>query len=178
MISNLIHRLNASFTLKDLGHLSCFLGIQMQNLGSGILLNQSKYVDDLLFKLQLHNMKSAPSPCVVGKQLSIFDGSPMHNLSLYRSTVGALQYLTQTRSDIAYIVNHLSQFLRAPTNTHWHAVRRVLWYLISTKHYGIHIQLSFDFNIVAYSYADWASNIDDRKSIAAFCVFMGNNLVS
>ena len=154
MISNLIHRLNASFTLKDLGHLSCFLGIQMQNLGSGILLNQSKYVDDLLFKLELHNLKPVPFPCAVGKQLSTSNGSSMHNLSLYRSTVGALLYLTHACPNIAYIVNHLSQFLCAPTDTHWQEIKRVLQYLNGTKHYGIHIQPSSNFNIVAYSDAD------------------------
>lgn len=40
----------------------------------GILINQSKYVDDLLFKLDLHSLKHAPSLCVVEKQLSIFYG--------------------------------------------------------------------------------------------------------
>lgn len=32
--------------------------------------------------------------------------------------------------------------------------------------------------MVAYSDADWASNVDDRRSVAAYCVFIGNNLVS
>ena len=94
MISNLIHRLDASFALKDLGNLSYFLGIQLYSLGSGIILNQSKYVDDLLFKLELNNVKPALSPCVVGKQLSISDGSRMPNPSLYRSTVGALSNIS------------------------------------------------------------------------------------
>lgn len=90
MIFNLICRLDASFALKDFRHLSYFLGIQLHNMDSGILINQSKYVDDLLFKLDLHSLKHAPSLCVVEKQLSIFYGYLIHNPSSYRSTVGAL----------------------------------------------------------------------------------------
>ena len=32
--------------------------------------------------------------------------------------------------------------------------------------------------LTGYSDADWACDIDDRKSIGAYCIFLGNNLVS
>lgn len=177
-ISLLIRKLDLTFALKDLGKLSYFLGIRLHYLNSGILLNQSKYVDDLLFKLEMSNLKLAPSPCVVGKHLSLNCGNPLPDPRLYRSTVGALQYLTHTRPDIAYIVNHLSQFPSAPTDQHWQAVKRVLRYVSGTKHLGILLQPSPDLDVVAYSDADWLSNVDDRRSVAAYCVFIGNNLVS
>ncbi|KAA0026101.1 putative mitochondrial protein [Cucumis melo var. makuwa] len=144
LISTLIKSLDKQFALKDLGRLTYFLGFQVNYLKSGFILNQEKYISDLLHKLQLSDLKPAPSPSVVGKNLSAFGGTPLEDPFVYRSTIGALQNLTNTRPDIAYIVN----------------------------------QLSDDLVISAYFDVDWASNIDDRKSIAAYCVFIGNNLVS
>lgn len=43
---------------------------------------------------------------------------------------------------------------------------------------GILISPSDDQNITAFSDADWASNRDDRRSIASYCIFLGNTLVS
>lgn len=126
----------------------------------------------------MSNTNAALTPSVQGKHLSITDGQHMMNLLLYWSTVGALQHLTHARPNITYIVNHLSQFLCAPTDIHWQAVKHVLRYVQGTKHYGILLQPSSDLRIIAYSDADWAANVDDHRSVAAYCVFVGNNLVS
>ncbi|XP_022144023.1 uncharacterized protein LOC111013815 [Momordica charantia] len=178
LIDSLVATLDKTFALKDLGLLSYFLGIQVTHLPSEVLLTQEKYIDDVLRSLDMEGLKPAPSPTVLGKYLSISDGEPMSDPFLYRSTIGALQYLTNTRPDIAYIVNHLSQFLKQPTDIHWQAVKRVLRYLSGTKDMGLHIQPNDTVSLTAYSDVDWTSNIDDRKSIAAYCVFFGNTLVT
>lgn len=67
-------------------------------------MNQGKYVEDLLHKLQLTNLKPAPSPSVLGKHLSITDGTSLHDLFIYRRTLGALQYLINNRPDISYMI--------------------------------------------------------------------------
>ncbi|KAA0057477.1 Copia protein [Cucumis melo var. makuwa] len=177
-IGRLITMLDAKFALKDLGPLHYFLRFQIHYLESSFIMNQEKYIDDLLHKLQLTDLKPASSPSVLGKRLSISDGIPLKDPFMYQSTIVALQYLTNTRSNISYIVNHLSQFLQKPTDLHWQAVKRVLRYISGTKHYGILFQSNTDLSITAFSDADWASNINDRKSVAAYCVFVGNNLDS
>lgn len=68
--------------------------------------------------------------------------------------------------------------MKAPTDAHWQAIKRVLRYISGTRNFGIFIQQGDDLNITAYSDADWASNLDDRKSVAAYCAFIGNNVVS
>lgn len=73
------------------------------------------YIDDILYKLHLTHLKSAPSPCVVASKLSLTDVTSLMDSFLYRSMIGTLQYLTTTRPDIAYVVNHLSQFLKSST---------------------------------------------------------------
>ena len=94
---------------------------------------------------------------VVSQHLTA-NGSPFSDPTLYRSLVGALQYLTITRLDIAYIVNSVSQFLHAPTAGHFPAVKRILRYVKGTLHFGLNFRPStVPSTLVAYSDADWAN---------------------
>uniref|UniRef100_A0A2N9EZA0 Apple domain-containing protein n=1 Tax=Fagus sylvatica TaxID=28930 RepID=A0A2N9EZA0_FAGSY len=99
-------------------------------------------------------------------------------LDLFRSTVGALQYLSLTRPDIAFTVNKLSQFMHKPTLLHWQSVKRLLRYLKHTITYGLQIFKSSCLDLQAFSDVDWAGNKDDRRSTGSFCVFLGKNLIS
>lgn len=101
---------------------------------------------------------------------SISPSLPEHNWNLTVPNIHKVEY--------SYIVNHLSQFLQTPIDIHWQAVKRVIQYISGTKHLSIYIQPSLNLNVVAYSDADWASNVDDRRSITTYCVFVRNNLVS
>ncbi|KAM6555018.1 hypothetical protein CsatB_015780 [Cannabis sativa] len=114
----------------------------------------------------------------VGKALSIQDGTLMKNPTDYRSLIGALQYLTHTRPDISFSVNKLSQFLKAPTDVHWSAAKRILRYLKGTQDHGLHIKYSDRLTLTGYSDADWACCPDDRRSVAGYCVYFGDSLVS
>lgn len=58
----------------------------------------------------------------------------------YLSIVGALQYVTLTRPEIAYTVNKLCQFLSSPLETHWRAVKRILRYLSGTITHDLLLQ--------------------------------------
>lgn len=58
----------------------------------------------------------------------------------YRSLVGALQYVTLTKPEIAYSVNKLCQFLSNPLETHWCATKRALQYLCGTITHGLLLQ--------------------------------------
>lgn len=51
-------------------------------------------------------------------------------------------------------------------------------YLKGTVNYCLHIKQSTDLDITGFSDADWATSIDDRKSMAGQCVFLGETLVS
>lgn len=156
LADKIVHLLDTTFALKDLGQLNYFLGLQVHYLPSGILLNQKKYIADLLHKLNWSGLNPALSPSIMGKKLTLTDGVPLPDPFTYRSTIGALQYLTHTRPDISYIVNHLSQFLKAPTDVHWLAVKRVLCYLVGTSRHGLLIQQSSGLDITTFSDADCA----------------------
>ena len=88
-----------------------------------------------------------------------------------------MQYCTLTRPDIAFAVNKVCQFMHSPTKDHLQAVKRILRYLKCTIHHGLLLQRSSSFALHAFSNADWASNIDDRRSHSGYCIFMGPSLI-
>ncbi|CAJ2642451.1 unnamed protein product [Trifolium pratense] len=182
LVKDLIHKLNIKFALKQLGEVDYFLGIEVHHKPSGgLLLHQSKYVKDLLVKTNMENCKPIGSPMVSSYKLSKFGTDVMTNPTLYRSTVGTLQYATLTRPDISYSVNKVCQFMAHPLESHWKAVKRILRYLKGTLNYGLLLQPSPSsppFSLRAYSDADWATDQDDRRSTSGSCIYFGSNLVS
>jgi histone deacetylase 1/2 len=182
LIQDVISKLNVSFALKQLGEVDYFLGIEVHHMPSGaLLLNQAKYIRDLLCKAKMENSKPIGSPMMSSCKLSKLGSDVMTDPTLYRSTVGALQYATLTRPDIAFSVNKVCQFMSRPLETHWKAVKRILRYLKGTLHHGLLIHPSVTgppFSLRAYSDADWASDHDDRRSTSGSCIYFGPNLVS
>jgi histone deacetylase 1/2 len=116
--SSLITKLDSVFVLSDLGRLSYFLGIEVSYNEGSMHLSQTKHTFDLLHRITMFNTKSTKTPGIVGQNLSRFDGDPMKEVTQYRSIVGALQYLTITRPDIAFVVNKACQFMQQPTIAH------------------------------------------------------------
>ncbi|KAJ3676869.1 hypothetical protein LUZ60_002593 [Juncus effusus] len=177
-VEQLIINLNAQFSLKDLGSLHYFLGIEAQQVPDGVLLSQPQYILNLLKKTKMDGAKPCSSPIVAGEQLSKLSGTPMEDPKLYRSTVGALQYATITRPEIAFAVNKVSQFMHSPTDTHWGAVKRILRYLKGIITHGLLLRSSPSLRLQAFSDADWAGCPDYRRSTTGYCIFLGPNLVS
>ncbi|KAI9086917.1 hypothetical protein K1719_031078 [Acacia pycnantha] len=118
-----------------------------------------------------------PTPMVIGRQFSAQDGTPLKDPSLYRKAIGSLQYLTNSRPDIAFSVNKLSQFLSNPSDVHFQGVKRILRYLKGTCHYGLHIKPVRSLRLMAFTDVDWATDLDDRKSMGGHCVYLGGTLV-
>jgi len=87
--------------------------------------------------------------------------------------MGALQYLTFTIPDICFVVNKICQFMHAPTDSHWAAVKRILRYLKGTTSHDLHITRSPSFTLHGFTNTDLAGRIDDRKSMGGYLVFFG-----
>lgn len=157
-----------------------FLGIEVNKEDKGIILSQGKYARDILARVGMTNCKPSPTPLSASEKLSKYEGELLssEDSTRYRSIVGALQYLTLTRPDIAYSVNKVCQFLHSPTTLHWSAVKRILRYLQYTIDIGLKIHSSSSRLVSAFSDADWAGRIDDRRLTGGFVVYFGDNLIS
>ncbi|RWR76373.1 putative polyprotein [Cinnamomum micranthum f. kanehirae] len=177
-LHSLIQQLASAFAMKDLGPLHYFLGLEVCRSNGSLFLSQTKYAIDLLHKYKLDGAKPYSSPVAHGSKLSVLDGDPLPDASEYRSAVGALQYLTWTRPDIAFAVNQVCRFMHNPTTNHWTAVKRILRYIKGTINHGLSFTKSSRLTLTCFFDADWAGNPDDRRSISGQCVFLGNNLIS
>uniref|UniRef100_A0ACD5V017 Uncharacterized protein n=1 Tax=Avena sativa TaxID=4498 RepID=A0ACD5V017_AVESA len=178
-ISALLRTLSTDFALKDLGDLHYFLGLEVHKHSTGILLNQEKYVNDIIQRVGMKHCSPCPTPLAVNDKLSLTKGTllGLEDSTQYRSIVGDLQYLTLTRPDICFSVNKVCQYLHTPTTAHWTAIKRILRYINGTKQVGITFQPSSSTLLCAYSNADWAGDLDDRRSTGGFAIFFGPNLI-
>lgn len=176
----LLKDLQAEFALKDLGDLHYFLGIEVKRTPNGLHMSQERYAQDVLSRSGMDKAKSVDTPLSTSEKLSLADGNLLgpDDATNYRSVVGALQYLTLTRPDICFAVNKVCQFLHAPTTSHWSAVKRIVRYIRGTIDTGLQIRKSPSMMISAFSDADWAGCVDDRRSTGGFAVFIGSNLIS
>mgnify|MGYP001791907865 FL=1 len=177
-LSTFITSLATRFSIKDLGSLSYFLGIEVTPNKKGFLLSQSKYIHDLLDKFKMLDSKPSSTPMLVDPPLLQNTGTPPCDLTKYRSAVGSLQYLSFTRPDISYSVNKLAQFMQAPQEAHLTALKRLLRYLHGTMHLGLQIIRDSTRALHSFSDADWGGDKDNYFSTSGYLVYMGRNLLS
>ncbi|CAL1398618.1 unnamed protein product [Linum trigynum] len=172
-------QLAAQFSLKHLGYVNYFLGIEIIPTTHGYLLSQHKYVVDLLTRFQMHDAKSSSTPLASTARLSVSNGSKPADATLYHQAIGALQYLVTTRPDVAFLVNRLSQFMHAPTTVHWQHVNRLLRYVAGTHTLSLRISRHCSpLQLRVFSDSDWAGDPDDRTSTSDFLVYLGDTLIS
>nr|XP_020193427.1 uncharacterized mitochondrial protein AtMg00810-like [Aegilops tauschii subsp. strangulata] len=180
--SELLQRLMAclrdEFALKDLGPLHYFLGIEVVRRADGFFLHQQKYAHELLERAGMLNYKPSAIPVETKAKVSALEGSPASDATFYRSIVGALQYLTLTRSDLQYVVQQVCLQMHSPRDSHWGLVKRILHYIRGTMSLGLTLTASASTDLVAYSDADWAGCPDTRRSTSGYCVYLGPSLIS
>jgi hypothetical protein len=76
-------------------------------------------------------------------------------------------YLTNTRPDVCFFFNTLSQYMEQPMQVHLVATKHVMRYV--TDH---------DFGLYGYSDSDWAESIPNQKSTSTYCFSLGPSMVS
>ena len=177
-ITSLKDHLHQLFSIKDLGRLHYFLGYEVDYVDSGIILSQRKFAKDLLSGSGLDVSKKAVSPLPLHLKLSKTEGDVLQNPEHYRSLVGKLNYLTNTRPDLSYTVQALSQFMNAPRSSHLVALHHTLRYLASTSNQGILLRATHTLKLQAFSDADWASCPDSRRSITGYVLLLGQSPVT
>lgn len=89
--------------MADLGDLNYFLGISVQCNTKGMFLSQKKYTLDILDRAQMQSCNPCHTLADTHAKLDS-SGTPVADPMLFRSNVGALQYLTFTRPNIAFAV--------------------------------------------------------------------------
>lgn len=161
-----------------MGEAKYFLGVEIARGEEGTVLCQCKYVLDIISNAGLLGCKSALTPLPPGVILPQTAEDILPDPEPYRRLIGQLLYLNFTRPDLSHATQQLSQFVAAPTPTHWKAALHVLRYLKGCPSLGLFLPTHNTLNLVAYSDADWGACPDTRRSLTGFYIMLGAALIS
>jgi len=178
LLHRVIAALKKEFAMKDLGPLHHFLGVAVQRHRDSVLLSQRQYTLDILARHGMSDCKPCSTPVDTCAKVPADAGPSVADPTAYRSLVGALQYLTFTRPDIAYAVQQVCLHMHDPRETHLVAAKRILRYLQGTLSHGLVIPRTAPTQLRVYTDADWAGCPDTRRSTSGYAVFLGGSLVS
>jgi hypothetical protein len=170
--------MQTEFEMSMIGELSYFLGLQVKQSFAGIFISQEKYLKEMLKKFQMEYSSPVSTPMVVGCKLNKNDVSLDVDQRTYRSMIASLLYITISHPDIMQVVGMVGCYQSAPKHSHFVAVKRIFKYLKGTMTYGLWYPRNQNFQLTAYSDADWANYVDERKSTSGGAFFLGDSLVA
>jgi hypothetical protein len=87
-------------------------------------------------------------------------------------------YLMNTRPNICFSVNTLSQFLVEPRHVHLVCPKHVMRYLKVTLDCGLSYDGDHDFTLSGYTDSDWDGSVYDRKSTSGCYFSLGSTMIS
>ena len=164
--------LSERFQMHDLGEMTSFLGVKVvQNRANGTTwIGQPSFCENLLNNFSMSECKSAPSPAAADTKLvKADDSSEMTDQAQYQSAVGSLLFLsTRSRPDLSFAVANAARFCSNPTKEHWMSVKRIFRYIKGTINYGLLYKKDGNCDLVGYADADWAGDVNDRKSTSGY----------
>ena len=184
LVLDVVAQINKIFEITDLGVASEYLGAKIERLSCGsIIIHQATYANSLVKKFLVRSSDSQmfgtlPLPIkFVFRELGSRDAKEHDECTpcdqkLYMQIVGSLLFLANfTRPDIAFAVNQLCRYTRAPSKMHWKASQYILRYINSTSDYGIVYSPSTSTvlpDLVGYCDASHNSCPDTFKSCTGF----------
>ena len=170
------------FEVKDMGELHYFLGVKIvrDSQAGTIWLGQPSYSENIVQDFNMENVNVCRTPTNPSLKLTKADETSTYaDTEKYQSAVGKLLFLsTRTRPDIAFAVSTVAKFTSNPTEQHWKAVKHIIRYIAGTINYGLMFTRSETTDCTGFSDADWAGDVDDRKSTSGYIFSVGGAPVS
>ena len=99
------------FGIKDLGRLHYFLGLEVSYISEGIILSYKKFTTEMLKDSGLLDLKPVSTPLPLNYKLNPEEGDLLSDPTYYRAMVDRLNFLTNTRLDLSFTAQTLSQFI-------------------------------------------------------------------
>lgn len=181
-VSNIVKfkaEMSREFDMSDLGRLSYYLGIEVEQGKDYIELKQTAYAKKLLEKARMFDCNPVRFPMEPKLQLHKDERGKPVNATEYKSIVGSLRYLVHTRPDIAYSVGVVSRFMERPTAIHQAAIKRILRYIKGTINYGLtYSKGRGNYLLQGFSDSDLAGDVVDRKSTGGMVFYLDESLIT
>nr|GEW54118.1 hypothetical protein [Tanacetum cinerariifolium] len=94
--------MKSRFEMSMMGEMTFFLGLEDNQSPSGIFINQSNYVNEILKKYRLNTCDIIGTPMDIKDKLDLDQIGTLVDATKYHSMIGALMYLTSSRPDIVH----------------------------------------------------------------------------
>ena len=178
-IEQMKRSLSDTFKMKDLGQLQYCLGVNFNWSTNGVSLCQKQYLSRILEKYGMSEANTVSTQMDPNVKL-VKDDKCSKKLDpiQYQSMVGSLLHAARaTRPDITHAVGIVSKFNSEPTVAHLTAVKRIYRYLKGTLDLALHYEATGK-QLLGYSDADWANDLDNRHSTTGNVFIMSGGAVS
>nr|GEX98128.1 retrovirus-related Pol polyprotein from transposon TNT 1-94 [Tanacetum cinerariifolium] len=148
--------MKSRFEMSMMGEMTFFLGLQVNQSPCGIIINQSKYMLEILKKYGMKYSDPVGTPMEIKDKLDIYQNKTPVDATKYRSMIGALMYLTSSKPDIVHATCLCAWYQAKPTEKHLKEVKRIFRYLRGTINMGLWYSKDSGFELTGFSDADYA----------------------
>ena len=185
-MAKLKEQLGTFFSLVDLGELKWLLGISItwDHCACTISLCQGTYIESITKWLDLLDTHPVTTPLdphvILSKDLgpTSEEEKLQMNKIPYLTAIGSIMYAaTATRPNVAFAVQHLSQFNNNSGNAHWMAAQCTIRYPYATRHWTL-VLGSLEITLTGWVDSDWGACKDTRRSISGYAFSLGSGLIS
>ncbi|KAD4177984.1 hypothetical protein E3N88_26575 [Mikania micrantha] len=149
-VKTFIDQMKDVFEMSDLGRLSFYLGMEVDQRKNGIVLKQEAYARKVLKAFGMLECNNSKWPMDSKKQLSRNEDGNNVNPTEYRRLIGSLRYITHTRPDLGYAVGVVSRYMEQPKECHLMVVKQILRYIKGTLNMGLVYRKGGDNKLVNY----------------------------
>lgn len=182
MTKKFVKALQSKFDIQDLGVPQHCIGLEVNVKPNEVSISQSGYIKQLVKKYGLENCKPVKIPMSANVKLEKDPNNEEErekvDEKVYQELIGYLLYVAlHSRPDIACAVNMLSQFSKDPRKQHYNAALQVIRYLSTTRNAAI-IYKKNSAPLMGFCDANWAQDINDRKSQTGFCFLLAGGAVT
>jgi hypothetical protein len=118
------------------------------------------------------------TPMETNLKLLVETSLELIDVTLYRQIIGSLMYPMNTRTDIFFSMNTLSQFLVEPRHVHQVVAKHVMRYLKGILYCSLIYDGDHDFRLSGYTDSDWARSVFDKKINSRCCFSLGSTMIS
>ena len=178
MINEFKADMAAKFEMSDLGKLTYYLGIEVDQFDGGIALRQNRYALKILEESGMSECNATHIPMEFNVKMSKALKEKNVDEREYRRQIGCLRYLLHTRPDLSYSVGVLSRYMRDPKVSHGAALKQILRYLRGTVSLGIIFGRSKRMELVGYSDSSHNVDEDDGKSTTGHIFYLNDSPIS
>lgn len=163
--------MSAKFEMSDLGKLTYYLEIEVDQHNEGITLRQERYTQRILEETEMRDCNAVHVPKDPSLKMSKAQDEQSVDEREYRRSIGCLRCLIHTRPDLSFAVGVISRYIQDPKTSHAAAIKQILRYLQGTLSYGLVFIRAAKMKLIGYSDASHNVDEDDDRSTTGHVFF-------